>query len=178
MLTKAELRHSMRDRLPLPPDLRGEQSARICATIAALPQWQVARRVALFAPQPREPDIEQLWAQVAGKMVAYPRVENETLVLHSVGSLHELQSGKWGLREPAADSASLIVPQSVDVILVPGIAFTRTGARCGRGGGYYDRLLSELAPSAFKIGVCFPLQLVGELPTEPHDYWVDRVIWE
>ncbi len=178
MLTKSELRRAMRDRLPLPPDVRGEQSARICAAIAALPQWRAARCVAFFAPQPREPDIEQLWAHAAGKTVAYPRVENETLMLHGVGSLYELQSGKWGLREPIADSASLIALQSVDVLLVPGVAFTRQGARCGRGGGYYDRLLSELPASAFKIGVCFPMQVVGELPTEAHDCWVDQVVSE
>ncbi len=178
MLTKAELRHAMRDRLPLPPDVRGTQSARICAAIAALPQWQTARTVAFFAPQPREPDIEQLWASAAGKIIAYPRMENDALTLHRLASLHELQPAKWGLREPVADATSVVAPQDVDLILIPGVAFTRAGARCGRGGGYYDRLLSELPASAFKIGVCFPHQITSELPTEPHDCWVDRVVWE
>lgn len=178
MPDKEQLRRAMRDRLPLPPDQRGEKSARICAAIASLPQWHNARTVAFFAAQQREPDVELLWAQAAGKIVCYPRVADDGLNLYSVESPYELQPGQWGLREPIADSARLILPADVDLILVPGVTFTRTGTRCGRGGGYYDRLLASLSPRTCKIGVCFDFQIVSELPTEPHDIAVDVVIAE
>ena len=178
MPAKEQLRHAMRDRLPLPPDQRGEKSARICAAIAALPQWQCARTVALFAPQPREPDVELLWAHAFGKVLCYPRVGTDGLSLYSVESLYELQSGQWNLREPVAHPARLILPANVDLILVPGVAFTPAGARCGRGGGYYDRLLASLSPHTCKVGVCFDFQIVSELPMEPHDIGVDFVIAE
>jgi 5-formyltetrahydrofolate cyclo-ligase len=64
------------------------------------------------------------------------------------------------------------------VILVPGVAFTRAGQRLGRGGGYYDRLLSALPAKAVRLGVCFELQIVDELPSEPHDMRVDGVVTE
>ena len=178
MSAKDELRRAMRDRLPLPPDQRGVKSARICAAIAALPQWRNARTVALFAAQQREPDVELLWQHAIGKVVGYPRVEADGLSLFSVESLYELQSGQWNLREPIADPARLILPADVDLILVPGVAFTRSGARCGRGGGYYDRLLASLPAHTYKIGVCFDFQIVPELPIEPHDIGVDFVIAE
>ena len=178
MSAKDELRRAMRDRLPLPPDQRGGKSARICAGIAALPQWHSARTVALFAAQQREPDVELLWQNAMGKVVCYPRVEADGLSLFSVESVYELQSGQWNLREPIADPARLILPADVDLILVPGVAFTQTGARCGRGGGYYDRLLASLSPHTCKVGVCFDFQIVPELRIEPHDIGVDFVITE
>jgi 5-formyltetrahydrofolate cyclo-ligase len=61
---------------------------------------------------------------------------------------------------------------------VPGLAFTRKGLRLGRGGGYYDRYLAALPPTTLKIGVCFALQLVDAMPTEPHDQRMNAVVTE
>lgn len=65
---------------------------------------------------------------------------------------------------------------SVDVAVVPGLAFTIDGRRLGQGGGWYDRVLAQLAPTATTIGVCFSQQLVDDLPTEEHDVVLDRVV--
>jgi 5-formyltetrahydrofolate cyclo-ligase len=176
MPTKAELRRVMRERLSLPPDVRAEKSARICRAITALPQWRDAQTVALFAPQPREPDIDQLWSHARGKVVAYPRMEWENLALYAVDTLYDLQPARWDIREPLP--ANPVSPASVHLVLVPGVAFTRTGARCGRGGGFYDRLLALLPATAYRIGICYSFQLVDELPIEPHDLPVDLVITE
>lgn len=178
MSAKDELRRAMRDRLPMPPDQRGEKSARICATIVALPQWHSARTVALFAPQQREPDVELLWQHAIGKIVSYPRIVPSGLSLYSVESSYDLQSGQFGVREPAADPSRIVLPADVDFILVPGVAFTHTGARCGRGGGYYDRLLASLPSHTCKVGVCFTFQIVDDLPAEPHDVGVNLVVSE
>jgi 5,10-methenyltetrahydrofolate synthetase len=69
-----------------------------------------------------------------------------------------------------------VVPQAGDIILVPGLAFTRAGGRLGRGGGFYDRFLNGLERGAVLVwGVCFRGQMVEELPLEEHDQRVDRV---
>lgn len=62
----------------------------------------------------------------------------------------------------------------VDVFLVPGVAFTATGKRLGRGGGYYDKLLSKY-PDTLKIGITFNERIMQDLPTESHDISMDYV---
>ena len=163
---------------PLPPNLRGEKSARLCDAIVNSDAWRNARTIVIFAPQSREPDVEILWAHATGRTIGYPRVEDNRLGLYAVASPFDLQSGQWGLREPAADPARAVAPDAIDLILVPGVAFTRAGARLGRGGGFYDRLLSGLPSGACKIGVCFDAQVLAELPTEHHDQHVDFVATE
>jgi 5-formyltetrahydrofolate cyclo-ligase len=64
------------------------------------------------------------------------------------------------------------------VILVPGVAFTRAGARLGRGAGYYDRFLAGADPAAVKVGLAFSSQIVPELPEEPFDVRLDRLVTE
>ena len=62
------------------------------------------------------------------------------------------------------------------MVLVPGVAFTRTGHRLGRGGGYYDRLLSTLPETVIRIGVCHEIQVVEEIPIEVHDAVMDEIL--
>ena len=178
MRSKTEIRRNIRAILQVPPDLRAEKSARLCAAIAACDAWRSARTVAVFAPQPREPDVELLWMHGAGKTFTYPRVVEDRLDLFRVASLHELAPGAFGVREPREDLAHAVAPDTLDLILVPGVAFTRSGERLGRGGGFYDRLLSSLPASTIKIGVCFASQLLTELPVEPHDQRVDFIATE
>ena len=62
----------------------------------------------------------------------------------------------------------------VDVFLVPGVAFTTSGKRLGRGGGYYDKLLS-IYPDTLKIGFTFNERIIEDIPTENHDISMDYV---
>lgn len=66
----------------------------------------------------------------------------------------------------------------IDVIVVPGLAFTVDGRRLGQGGGWYDRFLPGLRDHCPMIGVAFEVQIVDELPTEPHDVTLDVVVTE
>jgi 5-formyltetrahydrofolate cyclo-ligase len=178
MPTKNEVRRAINAMLPPSPDARAAKSAHLCAAITASAPWQRAKTVVLFAPQPREPDVEMLWSGAEGREFAYPRVTGDRLDLFRVTSPYELQPGAWGIREPAGELAHALPPDAIDLILVPGTAFTRDGARLGRGGGFYDRLLSWLPAHTCKVGVCFDFQLVPELPLEAHDQGVDFVATE
>ena len=64
--------------------------------------------------------------------------------------------------------------KEVDVFLVPGVAFTASGKRLGRGGGYYDKLLSKY-PDTLKIGITFNERIMQDLPTESHDISMNYV---
>ncbi len=82
---------------------------------------------------------------------------------------------RYDLRSPRAPVETIDLDR-LDVVLVPGVAFTTTGHRLGRGGGYYDRLLGELPNRVRRVGVCHALQVVPTLPVEPHDARIDDLI--
>ncbi len=77
---------------------------------------------------------------------------------------------------PTDVPSNLCDPADIDLIVVPGVAFTAAGARLGRGRGYYDRYLSQPEMRAYTVGVCYAHQIVDALPSEPHDVAVERVI--
>jgi 5-formyltetrahydrofolate cyclo-ligase len=83
-----------------------------------------------------------------------------------------------GAREPITPSdAGTVETHHFDVILVPGLAFDRNGARLGQGGGWYDRVLAD-APHVAAIGICFDCQMVPHIPSESHDRRVALVVTE
>jgi 5-formyltetrahydrofolate cyclo-ligase len=69
-------------------------------------------------------------------------------------------------------------PTTVDVVVVPGVAFTPAGARLGQGGGWYDRFLAGVRADCTTIGVGFDPQVVDALPTEVHDISLDYIVTE
>jgi 5-formyltetrahydrofolate cyclo-ligase len=82
----------------------------------------------------------------------------------------------------SADGKQVAVPEDMvdatwpDLVIVPGLAFTRTGDRLGQGGGWYDRFLPSLRPDATSIGVGFSAQIVDAIPLEDHDVSLDFVV--
>jgi 5-formyltetrahydrofolate cyclo-ligase len=66
--------------------------------------------------------------------------------------------------------------EDLDLVLVPGLAFDEKGARLGRGGGFYDRLLASKSATTLAMGVAFAFQLESKLPLEPHDVAMDAVL--
>lgn len=85
-----------------------------------------------------------------------------------------ISPGAYGINEPQRGQACK--PEDIDMVIVPGVAFTPDGKRLGRGKGFYDRYLARTGFRAQCIGVCFRHQLLQELPTEPHDHTMDIVI--
>ena len=87
----------------------------------------------------------------------------------------DLDDGPYGLRQPKEDAPRVLL-DSVDAVLVPGVAFDETGARLGYGGGYYDRLLPQLRPDCKTIGISYDEQLLTSIPGEAHDVAVSIVV--
>jgi len=142
--------------------------------VAACPEFARARGVAVYAATPDELPLTALVdaALAAGKILLWPRVRARGAIEIAQAEPGELQPDALGMPAPPA-SAVAHAPSPSDVLVVPGVAFTRSGARLGRGGGYYDRLLASWRGAS--IGVAFDIQLVDELPMEPHDCGVDLV---
>ena len=105
-----------------------------------------------------------------------PRV-GKPLVFRTWRDGDKLKAGPYGTREPYSD-VPFIAP---DVVLVPLLAFTVSGARLGYGGGFYDRSLAELRahnPAVFACGVGFAAQEAASLPTGPYDVRLDGILTE
>ena len=69
-----------------------------------------------------------------------------------------------------------VEPTTLDVVIVPGLAFAVDGRRLGQGGGHYDRFLPRLRAECLTIGVCYAEQLVADLPNDTHDIAVHLVV--
>lgn len=84
-----------------------------------------------------------------------------------------------GMPEPPV-TLPVVLPQVLDIVLVPGSAFSLTsGHRLGYGKGFYDRLLAR-APQALKVGLCFDVQIfdTDAFPADPHDIALDALVSE
>ena len=149
--------------------------------LTALPLFSSPKIVAVYDAQPFEVPLADFIAAVAsrGSTVLYPRVEKGSRVLgfHEIRAEADWASGPLGLRQPRASAHSVAIEQ-IDAFIVPGVAFTTDGRRLGRGGGYYDATLALRSPHSTAIGVVFDLNLVDEVPEEPHDRRVDFVATE
>lgn len=175
-MTKKELRAAMKKRnLSLGPEERTAASERIFRRIGGSVPFREARCVALFCSLPDEPATEKALARWgAAKRIVVPRVEGDTMRFFEYEPT-TLCAGAFGIAEPDG-AAAVCGPAEIDMVVVPGTAFTRGGARMGRGRGYYDKYLSQPGFRAVKVGVCYAHQLVGELPVGAHDVFMDYVI--
>ncbi len=117
-----------------------------------------------------------------GKQVLVPFCAGDELEVRAISSLKELAPGRWGIPEPIVsvrDNPDRRVPlDRVDIVLVPGLAFDRSGRRLGWGKGFYDRFLRRLPARCLRVGLAYECQLFPELPLTPHDVLVEVLVTE
>ena len=109
-------------------------------------------------------------------IVPVSNTEDCSLRLSHLKSWEELGLGSYGILEPRVEKIRKTKIKDIDLIIVPGVAFDKTGNRLGHGKGYYDRLLEQ--SNVVSIGLCFEFQLVEKILTEHHDKPVDIIITE
>ena len=149
-------------------------SAAIFSAVERLPEFRAARTVAVFAALPDEPATDEVLARWAStRRVVLPRVEGDAMRFYACRP-DALVFGAFGILEPQGERPC--PAGEIDLVVCPGVAFTADGRRLGRGRGSYDRYLGDPAFRGFRVGVCYAHQLVDDLPVEPHDVRMDRVI--
>lgn len=165
--------------LSLTPAQRYLQSSRVMERVEAIVAERSPRVVALFSPLSDEVQIQPLVERLAASCrVVLPRVGDradgtpEMEFFDYVPS--SLVQGAYGISEPQGEL--VCAAEEIDLMVVPGVAFTLSGARLGRGKGYYDRYLSREGFRAYTVGVCYECQLREALPVEPHDCRMDIVV--
>lgn len=175
MKDKAMLRKLVRERLAmLSAETKTARSIAIMESLKAHLAVSGARVIALFSPLCDEPQLWELieWLSKT-KVVLLPRVEGDTMRFYGY-SKDEMSKGAFGIMEPS--STECVAPDEIDAVVVPGVAFTVSGARMGRGKGFYDKYMLQPSFRALKLGVCYDEQIVEELPVEPHDVLMDVVV--
>lgn len=174
---KDELRRAMRaQRRALTPGEQADASQAVFRRLEASAPYRDARCVMAYIACRGElslaPVIGDLLAR--GKTLALPRCESPgVMTARRIRSADELRPGAYGIAEPGADS-EIIAPETIDLILVPGTAFDRSGGRIGQGGGYYDRFLQKTR--ARRMGVCHGFALMDRVPVQAHDQTMDDIL--
>ncbi|MCB1277065.1 MAG: 5-formyltetrahydrofolate cyclo-ligase [Prosthecobacter sp.] len=175
----------MRERLrALSPAFMTEASRRIAAHILHHLEGNVRLNagchVALFGGLKNEPDlVSHLLPELdaVGAGACFFHIEQHFLQPRQVHAPDDLQRGHMNVWEPRDHCPALDIT-ALDVVLVPGLAFTRDGVRLGRGGGYYDRLLAHPTFRAQCVAVAFDCQIIDQIPAESHDQRVHQLITE
>ena len=196
-MDKAELRRAViarRDALDL--DVRAAKSADICARLVELLDRLGAaapHTVAVYAAMGSEVDPAAFAAAAAarGWRVAYPCMLSasdaaacgQRMCMRAVaaGDASEAPFIAHPTRASAAtdidsDHFPIVPAAELDMIIVPLVAFDRTGARLGYGGGCYDRYLPTLSPACQIIGIAFDEPRVEHVPTDAHDLPLPHII--
>lgn len=162
--------------------------AEIYARLFALDVWRDASLICGYSSIRGEIDLDpiRLAAYRAGKSYALPRtagsVADRDMAFWQIGENDTLITGNYGIPEPPPHSPALSASALQGaLIVVPGLAFDREGYRIGYGGGYYDRLISDLRAdgiSVTAVGLAFSVCITDTLPHETHDRPVSYIISE
>ena len=153
-----------------------QDSLAVCRLVLESHVWLQASQVMLYVPVSGELNVKLLIenALKKRKILALPRfsVKKNAYEICGVKNLSHLLPGKFGISEPSPDS-KIMATKQLDLAIVPGVAFSGLGSRLGRGGGFFDRLLTGIPGK--KCGVCFKQQVYPDVPMERHDVKMDMI---
>lgn len=203
-MTKTELRKNIKSLLKetflSDEKYRDSSSEKICSKLLHSDEYRQASVILGYMPLNTEVDVLPILqkALVDGKRVAVPRIIPDTSImefyfLQQQEIYNQLQVGSYGIYEPDAnlpkfqfnDFKSLSVKEKI-LILVPGLAFSKNNNRLGRGKGFYDIFMSSFEKEVVqlnpgidwkKMGICFPCQVLEQIPVAENDVTVDSVIF-
>ena len=180
--SKQELRREfLRIRRAAAPAQKENWNRRIAERFVDWPIYQQCRSVMFYVATADETATAGLIADALqrGKRVYVPLLGKKYGEMSAavIKRSQDLIAGKYGLMMPPPDSATLAAGESIDLIVVPGVAFDRTGNRLGMGAGYYDRFFSRTL-HAVRLGLAWDCQVVASVPCEPHDIRMHYLLTE
>lgn len=140
--------------------------------------YQDATTLMLYIPLGNEVSTYEIIenAYLCGKEVLVPVTDSRTfeITAHKITSDTEFEKGVFSLTEPKEKIS--FDSSKIDVVLVPGVAFSRSGSRIGFGKGCYDKFLKNL--EATKVGFCYDFQVSDEFLSSEFDIEMDYLITE
>jgi 5-formyltetrahydrofolate cyclo-ligase len=139
-------------------------------------QWAGIRTLAAYLSVRGEPPTAALIDSFAraGARVLLPVIDGAVLDWAEYDGTRTITAGPLGISEPIGMRLGVEAVLAAELVLVPALAADRHGNRLGRGRGYYDRTLVDVAAPI--VAVLYEPELIEEVPTEPHDHRVDAVL--
>lgn len=159
-------------------------SSRITDRVVQLPEYVTADCVMWYVDVRDEARTRQALPEAiaSGKRIVIPYCVDGELELFHLESMEELELGMYKILEPRAELREVaekrIDVKTLDLILVPGVAFDARGGRTGHGKGYYDKLLENAKPETPLVALAFECQMFDEIPMQDHDIFMDKVVTE
>lgn len=182
-MTKQELRIQIKKNLQTHQSSFKAESFRICKKIISSDLYKTAKIILSYMALPDEVNLSQILTQAQNdkKKIFIPKVYSDAETLPKMDFFEitqnvSLTSGNFGILEPDSSNPPFDFNNYQNeriLIFVPGRAFSKNGERLGRGKGYYDNYLKNKLPNYITVGICFPFQIVNEIPVEPHDFKMD-----
>lgn len=176
---KKKMRQHIREALlRIPPQHALEKSQAAAKALIALPEFVQARTVFLYLPMTEEVNTRSI-AQAAwrdDKVVLVPRchMADRSMEACPIFSFSDkMTPSYYGIHEPCSEAYPA---DRIDFVVVPGLAFDRSGGRLGRGAGFYDRFLAALNDQATTCGLAFDEQIVESVPMFDHDERLDILV--
>ncbi len=155
-----------------------EKSNSIKEKLFSLDEFKKARVILFYASYDNEVFTHDMIKEClsVGKTVVVPisNTKNNTLSLSRLNNWDDLEIGAYGILEPK--EVFEVDLESIDIVIVPGVAFDEKGKRLGHGKGYYDRLLKDF--NGLSIGLGFEFQIVENVPVGKYDLPVIIIITE
>jgi 5-formyltetrahydrofolate cyclo-ligase len=163
---------------------KDELSRQIVAQFRDLPEYARAQTIMYYLDVRSEVrtrhDLQN--AIDSDQRIIVPYCVDGFLHLFHLTHLDELEVGMYKILEPKGELRSVaekkVDPSELDLVMVPGVAFDKRGARMGHGKGYYDKLLEHVRPEVPLVALAFECQLFPEIPVAPHDVFMSKIITE
>jgi 5-formyltetrahydrofolate cyclo-ligase len=185
---KATMRRAAYDARNVQPD-KDPISETAVATLMQLPEYQAAKTILWYIDCRSELRTKHALpaALESGKQIIVPYCTVDEAGANKLGlwrleRMEEMIVGKWKILEPPhdrwAEPGKEFQAEQLDLVIVPGVGFSRDGGRMGNGQGYYDRLLTNVRPDCVLVGLCYESQLFDDLIVSPHDVFMDKVVTE
>lgn len=164
----------------MPEEVHRGKTEKIIRRLAENPIFADAATIGMTISAFPEVDTSQLidYCWSIGKKVAVPKCIPSTreMDFYILTDYSELENVYMKLLEPRIDKSRYVSPDEIDLMIVPGVVFSKSGYRIGFGGGYYDRYLSVYKGKTASL--VFGMQLVESMSVENHDIPVQQLITE
>ena len=180
---KKQLRNTLRAcRSGLSAEFVAAASVAIQRRLLQSAAYRGAATIILYAPKDNEVSTDRVFADAIAtrRRVLFPKVTSgkPEIALIAVSDPADLAPGAFGLLEPIGVEQTAPTALHNALICVPGLAFTWGGARLGRGGGYYDRLLAVAGAGVLSVGLAYAFQVLDRLPESLDDQRLNLIITE